>query len=67
MKLLVIIMLVVGVVLIINGYLRQNQSCPPPTIVYKYLNRDFAQEQDNPVKVTDVFRTMFADPGPLDR
>ena len=69
MKLLVIVLLVVGVTLVLNGYYRSTMACPPARIVYKYIPRTLAEEELNPVKVTDVFQTMFqsetAQPGPL--
>ena len=60
MKLLVLVLLVIGVTLVLNGYMKQNMVCGPPKIVYKYVPRTFEQEQMNPVKPTDVFSTMFS-------
>ena len=37
MKLLIIAIAIVGIVMVINGYYRQNMSCPEPKIVYKYI------------------------------
>ncbi len=59
MKLLIIAIAIVGIVMVINGYYRQNMSCPEPKIVYKYIPRTFSEEQDNLPKPSDVFKTMF--------
>lgn len=65
MRLLVIALLVVGVVMVVNGYMAQNMQCPPERIVYKYIPRTFTEEQENPVKVSDVFGKLFKDADPL--
>ena len=59
MKLLIIAIAIVGIVMVINGYYRQNMSCPEPKIVYKYIPRTFSEEQDNLPKPSDIFKTMF--------
>ncbi len=61
MKLLVIVLMVVGITFVINGYLKQNMDCGTPKIVYKYIPRSFAEEQDNPVKPSDLFSKMFTE------
>jgi hypothetical protein len=63
MKLLVIALLVVGIVLVMNGYLQKNLQCPPPQIVYKYIPRTLEEDQSNPVPVSTVFSGMFNDTG----
>lgn len=67
MKLIVIALVVVGIVMVLNGYNLQNQKCPPPVIKYKYMPRTFSEGQDNPPQVSQIFRSMFdeRDPGPV--
>lgn len=61
MKLLVMILLIVGVTLVINGYMKQNMKCGTPKIVYKYIPRTFEEEQNNPIKPSDLFSKMFSE------
>ena len=46
------------------GYINQLKKCPPPKVIYKYIPRTFKQEQDNPVKTSQIFSTMFEEPTP---
>ena len=62
MRLLVLVLLVIGVTLVINGYMKQNMVCGAPRIVYKYMPRTFEEEQLNPVKPSDLFSKMFSEP-----
>jgi hypothetical protein len=64
MKSLVLILLFAGVLAITIGYVNQVKSCPPPTIEYRYIPRTFAQEQDDPVKISELFNSMFTEPNP---
>ncbi len=66
MKLLVIVLLVIGITLVLNGYYRNTMQCDPQRIVYKYIPRSLSEDQLDPVKVSDIFQPMFrgADPGP---
>ena len=66
MKLLVIVILMVGVMMVMQGYFRQNMQCPPPKVVYKYLPRSFTEEQESPIPVSDIFGAMFKQPSPLE-
>lgn len=65
MKLLVIVLFVIGITLVLNGYYRNTMQCPSERIVYRYIPKSFAQEQLDSVKVSDIFQPMFrdADPG----
>ncbi len=58
MKLLVIGLMIVGITMVLNGYFRTNTSQAPPKIVYRYVPRTLAEEQNNPAKVSDIFSTM---------
>jgi len=44
------------------GYINQLQKCPPPKVEYRYIPRTFDQEQDNPVRVSQLFNNMFQEP-----
>ena len=51
--------LIVGVTLVLNGYNAKQLKCPAPVIKYKYLPKTFDESQDDPDRVSDIFRTMF--------
>lgn len=53
-----------GVLLIVIGYIRSRQICPPDKIVYRFVPRTFTEDQENPVPVDEVFRKMFREPTP---
>lgn len=65
MKLLVIVLFVIGITLVLNGFYRNTMHCSPERIVYRYLPRSPSEESLNEVKVSDIFQPMFrdADPG----
>lgn len=62
MKSIIILSAFVGIVAIIIGYINQLQTCPPPRVEYRYIPRSFEDEQNDPVKVTKLFRNMFEEP-----
>lgn len=43
---------------------KNNQQCPPPKTIYKYIPRTFEEEQNEPVYASDIFITMFSQPSP---
>ena len=71
-KAIVIILFLAGMSLVLVGYnqMTDNQEIPPPKIdeernvVYRYIPRTFEEEQENPVSVSDIFKTMFSNPSP---
>jgi hypothetical protein len=64
MKAIIILLLFVGTVSIIIGYVNQLKQCPPPKVEYRYIPRTFEEEQNDPVKVSQLFRNMFEEPTP---
>ena len=54
----------VGMLAITVGYVNQLKKCPPPKIEYRYVPRTFQQDQENPVKISELYHTMFAEPTP---
>jgi len=63
-KLLILILFFIGILFISVDLIKENKICPPEKIVYKYIPRTFEEEQNSPVYVSDIFRTMFANPSP---
>jgi hypothetical protein len=64
MKGLIILILFIGTIAIVVGYVNQIKQCPPPKIEYRYIPRRFDEEQNDPPKVTQLFRNMFEEPTP---
>ncbi len=67
MKLIVIVLVVIGIVMVLNGYNLQNQRCPAPVIKYKYIPQTFEQTQNEAPQVSNIFKTLFDErsPGPI--
>lgn len=53
---LILILLAIGIILIYSVTTRK--KCEN-TVTYKYLPRTFKEEQENPVKVGEIFSDMF--------
>lgn len=61
---LVWLLIAIGSFCVIIDMLRLNRTCPPAKTVYKYIPRSFDQEQDNPLRPSQVFGKMFTAPDP---
>ena len=61
-NLLLIGLLIVGASIVYMQVHLSNERCPPDQVIYKYVPRTFKEEQEDPVKVSDVFRDMFEKP-----
>lgn len=53
-----------GILLIAINLTKNDQQCNSQQIVYKYIPRTFNEEQNEPVYVSDIFKTMFEQPSP---
>jgi len=56
---ILILFLIFGVILIIIELTRVDRQCPKQKIVYRYIPRTFDEEQNEPVYVSDIFKSMF--------
>jgi hypothetical protein len=63
-KTISILFVFIGIILIIIDLMRENRVCPKEKIVYKYIPKTFEEEQQEPVYVSDIFKTMFSLPSP---
>ena len=59
MKAIIILLSFIGIVSIVIGYINQIKTCPPAKVEYRYIPRTFEDEQNDPVKVTQLFKNMF--------
>jgi hypothetical protein len=53
----ILLLLVFGIILVINSFRRPD--CPVQTTKYLFVPRTFEEEQNDPVKVSDVFKSLF--------
>ena len=59
---LLLLLLLFGTILVIIEFIKSSQKCPVQKVIYKYIPRTFEEEQEEPVYVSDIFRTMFTQP-----
>jgi len=59
MRAIVILFLLIGICLVVVGYVQSNQSCPPPVVEFKYLPRSFEDDQILQRPVMSIFGQMF--------
>ena len=62
MSLELILILIIGCFLIYASLQINSKECPKPKIVYRNVPKTFAQEQLNPVPVSQIFSDMFNNP-----
>jgi hypothetical protein len=68
MKAIALLMLFIGMFLVVQGYYKKTNTCPPPQIQVKYIPRSLYEEQlsDDPSSmVSNQFKSMFEDTDPL--
>ena len=53
-------LLFIGIVLIVVGYTKSTLKCPPPKIEYRFVPRNFFEEQISPDQVSKNFQSMFS-------
>lgn len=63
-KIALLIILFIGMVLIVINIIQYEQKCPAKEIEYRYIPRTLAEEEAEPVYVSDIFKTMFSQQSP---
>ena len=58
------LLLLVGVVFVVNGIVKERSKVPPAKVEYRFVPRTFREEQEAPVKVSQIFEDMFTRPTP---
>lgn len=61
---ILISLLFIGIIFVIVELVRSRNQCPAQKTLYKYIPRTFEEEQNQPVYVSDIFKTMFTQPSP---
>lgn len=64
MRSLFILALLVGMCILIVGYLKSNLTCSPPVTDFKYVGKTFDEEQSMPRPTLSIFNSMFEGPDP---
>ena len=59
---ILIMLLICGVIMVIIELVRVDNKCPEQRVIYRYIPRTFDEEQDEPVWVSDIFKSMFTQP-----
>jgi hypothetical protein len=55
-----IIILIVGIVLLCLYFLNSKMDKTQPKIIYKYIPRTLQEEEESPIYVSEIFKTMFS-------
>ena len=64
MKSFIFLFLFIGLILVVVGYVKSNQQCPPPTVQFRYVPKTFTDEQSTPIPLVSIFGKMFEDASP---
>jgi ABC-type Mn2+/Zn2+ transport system ATPase subunit len=64
MRTIIVILTFLGIIAMSIGYVNQIKKCPQPKVEYRYVPRTFQQDQDNPVKIAELYHAMFTEPTP---
>ncbi len=63
-KMLILTILFIGILLITIHIVKESTHCQKERIIYKYLPRNFNDDQNNEPSVTEIFDAMFTQPSP---
>ena len=61
MKSIILLLLFIGIISIVIGYVRTYQRCDNKSIEYRYIPRTFFEEQIGPTDLKKSFSSMFND------
>ena len=59
MKSIILILLIVGLLLMVKGYTENYKNCPLPKIEYRYIPRNFYEEQITENNLKSLYSDMF--------
>ena len=57
-----IIALIVGITLLVIYYILDQEEGFKQNIVYKYIPRTLKEDEESPIFVSEIFKTMFTQP-----
>ncbi len=59
MKSIALLLLFIGLMFLVIGYMNQVTEVKKPIVEYRYIPRTFKEEQNEPPILTDLYRNMF--------
>lgn len=59
MKSLILLLFIFGLVFLIVGYMENNKKCPLPKIEYRYIPRNFYEEQVSQPDLRNTYSDLF--------
>jgi hypothetical protein len=65
MKLVASLLFLIGVTLVVITLSQETSRCPPPQVEYRFVPRTFKESQETPIKVSEIFDSMFEKPSPF--
>jgi hypothetical protein len=63
-KQIVILLFIIAILFITIDLGWTYNQCPEPKIIYKFIPRTFAENEENPIPLDDIFKKMFSEPTP---
>jgi hypothetical protein len=57
-----IISLITGIILLVTYYILNQEEGFKQNIVYKYIPRTLKEDEESPIYVSEIFKTMFTQP-----
>lgn len=57
-----LLVFLIGIFLIYSAYKTSEKVCPPPRVEYRFIPRTLKEELENPIKVSEIYDSMFNTP-----
>jgi hypothetical protein len=57
-----IITLLIGIILLVIYYILNKEEGFKQNIIYKYIPRSLKEDEESPIFVSEIFKTMFTQP-----
>lgn len=55
-------MLIIGIILLSIYFITKQQMSVGDKVIYKYIPRTLKEEEESPIYVSEIFKTMFTQP-----
>jgi hypothetical protein len=59
MNYFLLLLIFLGFILIVVGYVNTQVTCGPRRVEYRYIPKTIMEEQESPDSITDIFAKMF--------
>lgn len=64
LKLILLICVFIGIIFIVINIVKDGFKCKETQIIYRYIPRSFDEEQEDPVYVSDIFKSLWSHKSP---